>query len=55
MNLDKILGSLVVGLIGVAALTTVFGRRNSAAVINASGNAFANAVSASLGKGAGIS
>lgn len=51
MNLDKILSSVLLGVIGVAALTTVFGRRTSGPVIDALGGAFSNSISSALGKG----
>jgi hypothetical protein len=54
MNLDKIITVPALAIIGVAALTTIFGRKNTPAVFNALGGAFANSISAALGKGAGI-
>lgn len=51
MNIDTIATRFVAGVLAVAALTTVFGRANSAKVIDSLGKAFSSAVSASLGKG----
>lgn len=49
--IDKIVTPAVLGLIGVAALTTFFGRKNTAAVIDSIGKAFGGAVTAALGNG----
>ena len=54
MDFEKLLTALVVGVIGVATLTTVLGRSNSARVIDAGGRAFSGVISASLGKGVDI-
>lgn len=55
MNFDSIANKFVGGLILIAALTTVFGRKNTPAVFNSLGNAGGNLISKSLGAGAGIS
>lgn len=55
MNFDKLITGPLMALIGVAALTTIFGRKNSAAVFDSIGRAFGGSISAALGKGAGIS
>lgn len=54
MNLEKIISAPLLAIIGVAALTTFFGRRNTALVLDSGGRAFSNAISAALGKGAGV-
>ena len=51
MNADKIISAFLLGVIGVAALTTIFGRKTSGPVIDALGGAVSSSVSASLGKG----
>jgi|CXWL01.1.fsa_nt_gi hypothetical protein len=51
MNFDRVINPILLGIIGVAALTTIFGRRNTPAVINSLGSAFSSSISASLGKG----
>lgn len=51
---EGIASKFLAGIIMVAALTTIFGRSNSAAVFNAIGTAGSNLVSASLGKGADL-
>lgn len=51
MNFDRVINPILLGIIGVAALTTIFGRRNTPAVVNALGGAFSNSISASLGRG----
>lgn len=51
---EGIASKFLAGIIAVAALTTIFGRSNSAKVFDAIGSAGANLVSASLGKGADI-
>jgi len=54
MNLDRTLGAFIAGVIGIAALTTIFGRRNTPAVINSLGTGFASTISAALGKGVSL-
>lgn len=51
MNADKIINPILLAIIGVAALTTVFGRKNSPKVIDSLGGAFSGAISSALGKG----
>jgi hypothetical protein len=51
VNVDRILSAVLLGVIGVAALTTVFGRKTSGPVIDALGNAFSGSISSALGKG----
>lgn len=50
MNGSKFLDVLG-GIVFVAALTTIFARRNSAAVITSLGGAFSSSISSALGKG----
>lgn len=52
--IDKIATPVLLAIVGVAALTTIFGRKNSASVFNALGSAFSSSITASLGGGAGI-
>lgn len=48
---ESIASKFVAGVIAVAALTTIFGRSTSAKTFDALGNAGANVIGASLGKG----
>jgi hypothetical protein len=52
VNVERIITPPVLALIGVAALTTIFARKNSASVLNAIGSSFSNAIRAALGQGA---
>lgn len=52
--IDKIATPAILGIIGVAALTTFFGRKNTAAVIDSLGKAFGGSISAALGKGVNV-
>ena len=52
--IEKVATPAVLGIIGVAALTTFFGRKNTAAVLDALGRAFSGSISAALGKGVTI-
>ena len=54
MNLDRLITSTALGIIAVAGLTTFFGRRNTAYVLDAGGKAFSGAISAALGAGANV-
>lgn len=54
MNADRIINPVLLAIIGVAALTTVFGRKNTPKVIDSLGSAFSNSISASLGKGVSL-
>lgn len=54
MNLDRIITPPVLALIAVAGLTTFFGRKNTASVLDALGKAFQGSISAALGKGVDI-
>lgn len=54
MNLERIITPPVLAIIAVAGLTTFFGRKNTALVINQLGSAFSSSISAALGKGADI-
>lgn len=47
--MEKFVTPAVLGIIGVAALTTFFGRKNSAAVVDALGRAFGGSITAALG------
>lgn len=49
MNAERLITPPLLAIIGVAALTTVFGRKNSAGVFNALGNALAGSIRAALG------
>ena len=51
---DRIATTAVGGIIAVAALTTIFGRRTSAAVVDSLGGAFSSSISAALGKGVSL-
>lgn len=55
MNFDKTISAALLAIIGVAALTTVFARKNSATVIDSLGGAFSGAISSALGKGVTLS
>lgn len=50
-SVDKIATAFVSGVLLVAALTTIFGRKTSGPVVDSLGKAFSNSISASLGKG----
>lgn len=52
--MDKVLNPVLLAIIGVAALTTIFGRKNTPAVVNAFGGAFAGSISSALGKGVSL-
>ena len=54
-NVEKIITAPLLAIIGVAGLTTFFGRRNTARVLDSGGRAFSSAISAALGKGANVS
>ena len=54
MNLERALTLFITGAVGIALATTIFGRSNSARVIDAGGRAFSGVISASLGKGVDI-
>lgn len=49
MNIDRLITPPLLAIIGVAALTTIFGRKSSAGVFNALGNAFSGSITAALG------
>lgn len=49
MNAERLITPPLLALIGVAALTTIFGRKNSAGVFDALGRAFSNAIRSALG------
>lgn len=51
MNVDKIVTGPILAIIGVAALTTIFARKNTAAVFDSLGRALGGSISAALGKG----
>lgn len=51
MNMDKILTTFLGGIVGIAILTTILARSNTARVLDAFGNAGANLVGAALGRG----
>lgn len=52
--IDKVATPAILGIIGVAALTTFFGRKNTALVLDSLGRAFSGSISAALGAGAKI-
>lgn len=54
MNLDRLITVPALAIIAVAGITTFFGRKNTAAVLDATGRAFSSAISAALGKGVNI-
>jgi hypothetical protein len=54
MNFDKIINPILLGVIGVAALTTILGRKNTPKVIDSLGSAFQGSISAALGKGVSL-
>lgn len=54
MNIDKLVTGPLLAIIGVAALTTIFGRKNSASVFDSLGKAFGGSISAALGKGVSL-
>jgi hypothetical protein len=54
MNFDKILNPVLLAIIGVAALTTILGRKNTPKVVDSLGSAFSNSISAALGKGVSL-
>lgn len=49
MSPERALTPVLLAIISVAALTTIFGRKNSAGVFNALGNAFSGSIRAALG------
>ena len=49
MNLEQIITPIALAVISVAALTTVFGRKSSPAVIDSLGNASSNVRGTALG------
>ena len=49
--MERQITPLLLAIVGVAALTTVFGRKNTPAVIDAFGRAFSGGISAALGNG----
>lgn len=49
MTPERAITPVLLAIISVAALTTIFGRRNSAGVFNALGNAFSGSIRAALG------
>jgi hypothetical protein len=54
MNADRIVTTLLAGVIGVAMLTTILGRGNTPRVLDSAGSAVANMIRAALGAGAGL-
>lgn len=54
MNIEKVATAFVVGVIGVATLTTIFGRSNAPKVFDAIGSAMSRTIMASLGAGADL-
>jgi hypothetical protein len=54
MNLEKLITVPALAIIAVAGITTFFGRRNTARVLDSAGKAFSGAISAALGKGVEI-
>jgi hypothetical protein len=51
VKLDDILSAFLAGVIGVAILTTILGRSNTARVLDAAGNAGSRLISSALGAG----
>lgn len=51
MNFDQIASAFLAGVVGIAMLTTVLARSNTARVLDALGNAGSSLISASLGRG----
>lgn len=51
MNIERLVAPVLLGIVGVAALTTIFARSNTPKVIDSLGRAFGSSISASLGKG----
>lgn len=52
--MEKIINPIALAIVGVAVLTTIFGRKNTPAVIDSLGSAFGGSISAALGKGVNI-
>jgi len=48
---EKIVNPIALAIVGVAALTTIFGRKGTPAVFDSIGNLFSGGISAALGKG----
>lgn len=51
ITMERTITPVLLAVISVAALTTVFGRRNSPAVFDAVGRGFGGAITAALGNG----
>lgn len=49
--MEKIVNPIALAIIGVAALTTIFGRKNTPAVIDSIGKGFGSSITAALGGG----
>lgn len=54
MNIERIVAPVLIGIVGVAALTTIFARSNTPRVIDSLGKAFSGSISASLGQGVNL-
>lgn len=52
--MEKALTRFLAGLIGVATLTTIFGRSNAPKVFDSIGTAGSNLISSALGRNAGV-
>lgn len=52
--MEKIVNPIALAIIGVAALTTIFGRKNTPAVFDSIGKGFQGSISAALGQGVSL-